>query len=63
MENALIELIIAIVIVGIVVFIVQKIVDMIPMDGQFKALAKLLIYLVAVLIIVLKALPLLRAAI
>ena len=63
MVDDLIALIIAIVVVGIIVGIVLYLVDMIPMDPRFQHLAKMLIILAAVLIIILKALPLLHIAI
>ena len=59
MVSALIGLIVLVVIVGIVCFLVNLLIDMLPMDGRFKQIAKVLIILVAVLIVLMRALPLL----
>jgi len=62
MVSALITLIVVIIIVGIVAYLVTLLVDMIPMDGGFKRVAKVLIILVAVLIVILRALPRINAS-
>jgi hypothetical protein len=59
MINGLIALLIAVIIVGIVAWLITYIIDMLPIDGPFKQIAKVLVLLVAVLIILAKALPLL----
>ena len=46
------------IIVGIVALIAIKLLDMLPMEGGFKDVARLLIILVAVLVVILRALPL-----
>jgi hypothetical protein len=58
MVESLIALIILIIVVGIVVFLINMLIDLIPMDGRFKQIAKVLLILVAVLTIILRALPL-----
>lgn len=54
--------IITIVVVGIVLYIVTLLLDMLPMDASFKQIAKVLCVLVAVLIVIVRALPLLGVA-
>lgn len=56
--EGLIGLIIVIIVVGIVALLVRMLIDMIPMDERFKQIANVLVMLVAVLIILSKALPL-----
>jgi hypothetical protein len=58
MVESLIALIILIIVLGIVVFLINMLIDLIPMDGRFKQIAKVLLILVAVLILILRALPL-----
>lgn len=62
MTAALIGLIVVIIVVGIVAYIVNLLLDMLPMDGNFKQIAKVLVILVAVLIVISRALPLLGIA-
>ncbi|TRD03790.1 hypothetical protein FJV76_14225 [Mesorhizobium sp. WSM4303] len=59
MINGLIALLIAVIVVGIIAWLVTYIIDMLPIDGPFKQIAKVLVLLVAVLVILAKALPLL----
>lgn len=59
MIEGLIALLIAIIVIGIVVAIIMYIIDLIPMDGRFKQIAKVLVMLVACLVLLMKALPLL----
>jgi hypothetical protein len=63
MISALISLIVLIVVVGIVAYIVLLLLDMLPIEGGFKQIARVLIMLVAVLIVLMKALPLLGVSI
>lgn len=58
MIESLIALIILIIVLGIVVFVINMLIDLIPMDGRFKQIAKVLLILVAVLILLMRALPL-----
>lgn len=53
--SPLVGLIVLIIVVGIVVLIAAKLIEFIPMDGNFKQLAIWLIYLVAALIVIVKA--------
>lgn len=62
MTAPLIALIVAIIVVAIIAYLVVMLIDMLPMDGRFKQIAKVLVYLVAVLIILNRALPLLGVA-
>lgn len=63
MADALLGLLIAIVVVGIVVLIAIKILELVPMDARFKNIATLLIYLVAALVVIQKAWPILTTSI
>lgn len=63
MVESLIALIILIIVLGIVVFLINMLVDLIPMDGRFKQIAKVLIILVAVLILLMRALPLIGVSV
>lgn len=63
MIDGLIGLLVAVIIVGIVVGVLYIVIDMIPMDPRFNQIAKLLLILVAVLILLARALPLLGVAI
>lgn len=62
MIGALISLLIVVIIVGIVAYLVTLLIDRIPMDGGFKQIAKVLVILVAVLIVIMQALPLVDAS-
>jgi hypothetical protein len=59
MLEGLVGLLVLILIVGIVTYLVLLLVDMLPMEGGFKQVAKVLIILIAVLIVLFRALPLL----
>lgn len=59
MISALITLLILIIIVGIVYYVLTLLLDMVPMDARFKQIAKVLLLLVCVLVILMRALPLL----
>ena len=59
MISALVTLIVLVIVIGIVLYLLNLLIDMLPMDGNFKQVAKVLIILVAVLIVLAKALPLL----
>lgn len=63
MANALIELLIMLIVVGVIAAIVIWLIDMLPIDGRFKQIARVLVMLVAVLILLLRALPLLGVAV
>lgn len=56
--SALISLIVLIIVVGIVAYLIKMLIDMLPIDGRFKQIAGILVMLVAVLIILSRALPL-----
>lgn len=59
MIDALIGLLVLVLVLGIVIYVVKLIIDMIPMDARFKQIAWLLLILIAVLILLARALPLL----
>lgn len=63
MVNGLIGLVVVIIVVGIVAYLVTLLVNKLPLDGRFKQVANVLIMLIAVLIILARALPLLGVAI
>jgi hypothetical protein len=46
MIETLIYLIIALIVIGIVLYLLNMIIDMIPMDARFKQIAKVLLLLV-----------------
>ena len=58
MIESLITIIILVIVLGIVVYLINMLIDLIPMDPRFKQIAKVLLILVAVLILILRALPL-----
>lgn len=59
MASALIALLITIVIVGIVAWLLVYLLDMLPMDERFRQIGRVLIFVIAVLVILFRALPLL----
>ena len=59
MINGLIALLVVIIVVGIVAYLIKMLIDMLPLDDRFKQIAGVLLMLVAILIILAKALPLL----
>lgn len=59
MIEPLIALLIVIIVAGIVFYLLSIIIDMIPMDANFKQIAKVLLILICVLIVLSRALPLL----
>jgi di/tricarboxylate transporter len=59
MVDTLIGLIVLVIIVGIVVYLLSLLLDLIPMDGAFKKIAWVLILLVAALIVISRVLPML----
>lgn len=63
MISALVGLLVLVVILGIVLYLVLMLIDMIPMDGGFKQVAKVLLILIALLIVLARALPMLGIAI
>lgn len=63
MLEGLIGLIVVIIVVGIVAYLLTLLVDMLPLDARFKQIANILIMLVAVLVILGRALPLIGVAV
>jgi hypothetical protein len=63
MTSALIGLIFLVIIVGIVVWIVLQLVAMLPMDAGFQNVVRGLIIIVAVLIVMYRALPIIGIAV
>lgn len=59
MLTTLITILVLSIVLGIVVWIINKLIDMLPMEGNFKQIAQGLVILVAVLVVLAKALPLL----
>ena len=59
MVETLIGLVVLVIVVGIVVYLLRLLVNLIPMDENFKQIAWVLILLVAVLIVIARVLPLL----
>lgn len=56
--SGLTGLLILIIVVGIVAYLIKMLIDMLPIDGRFKQIASILVMLIAVLIILSRALPL-----
>ena len=59
MVSTLTSVIVLVIIVGIVVYLLNLLLALIPMDGRFKQIAWVLILLVAALIVIQRVLPLL----
>lgn len=59
MLHALIGLLVVILVVGIVAAVVVYCIDLLPIAPPFKQVGRLLVLLIAVLVILLRALPLL----
>lgn len=60
MVETLITLVIVLVILGVVVYLLNLLLDAVPMDGTFKQIARVVIYavmLIAVLVYLLRLLP------
>ena len=62
MAGGLIGLIILVIIVGVVLYLVNLFLGLVPMDAKFRQIAWVLIILVAAIIVIQKALPLLGIA-
>lgn len=58
MIDGLVGLLILIVVLGIVLYLLLMIIDLIPMEGTFKQIAKILLILICVLILLSRVLPL-----
>jgi hypothetical protein len=63
MIEGLIGLLIVILVVGIVAAVILYCVDLLPIEPNFKQIARVLVMLIAVLIILVRALPLLGMAV
>ena len=63
MIEGLIALLIVILVVGIVAAVIIYLIDMLPIETNFKQIGRVIVMLIAVLIILLRALPLLGVAI
>jgi hypothetical protein len=63
MISALIALLGAVLIVGLIAWFVIYIIDQIPMDPPFKNIARVIVLVIALLVILMKALPLLGVSI
>jgi hypothetical protein len=63
MINALIELLIFAVLIGLVAALVVWLIDMLPIDGHFKRIARAIVGVITVLVILLRALPLLGVSV
>lgn len=56
--TGLIGLLVLIIVVGVVYYLIAMLIDMLPLDGRFKQIAKVLLILICVLIILSRTLPL-----
>lgn len=63
MVEGLIGFLVLIIVVGIVAYLLNMLLDMVPMDERFKQVARILLLLIAVLIVLMRALPLLGVSI
>lgn len=63
MVEGLIALLIVVVVVGIVAGLIVWCIDMLPIEPNFKQIARVLVIVIAVLVILLRALPLLGVSI
>jgi hypothetical protein len=63
MIEALISLLIVVIVIGIVAALIVWLIDMLPVDGRFKQIARVLVMVIAVLIILMRALPLLGVSV
>jgi len=63
MIETLINLLIVIIVVAIVAGVIIWLIDMLPIDARYKQVARALVALVAVLILLARALPLLGVAV
>jgi hypothetical protein len=57
MIDSLIALLIVVIVIGIVFYLLSLLIDMMPIEGNFKQIAKVLLILICVLIVLAKALP------
>lgn len=63
MLEGLIGLLVVLIVVGIIAALIIYLIDMLPIDVRFKQIARVLVILIAVLVILMRALPLLGVAI
>lgn len=59
MIDGLIALLIIVIVVGIVFWLISLLIDMLPIEGNFKQIAKILLILICVLVVLARALPML----
>ena len=59
MVSGLVGLLITILVVGLVAWLLTVVIDMLPMDARFRQIARVLVFVIAVLVILFRALPLL----
>ena len=59
MVDTLIGLIVLIIVLGIVIYLLHMLLNVIPMDDRFRQIAWVLILLVAILIVIMRVLPML----
>ena len=58
MISALIGLLVLIIIIGIIFYVLRQVLNLIPMEENFKQIALVMLLLVCVLVVLAKALPL-----
>lgn len=63
MIEGLIALLIAVIVVGIVAGLIVWCIDMLPIEPNFKQIARVLVIVIAVLVILMRALPLLGVSV
>lgn len=63
MASGLIGLLVVVIVVGIVAWLIIYCLDLLPMDARFKSIARVLIFVIAILVILFHALPLLSVSV
>lgn len=57
--SALISLLILVIVLGVILWLCLYLIDMLPIEPNFKQIAKVLMIVVAILILLMRALPIL----
>jgi len=57
--NTLIGLLVLMLIIGVVWYVIQTVIDLLPIDANFKRIAQIILMLIVLLVILNRALPML----
>ena len=63
MIESLIALLVVIIVVGIIAWLVIWLIDMLPIDPKFRQIARVLVMIIAVLVVLMRALPILGVSV